>query len=709
MERAGDTFMGKLAPYPIQHSVAETGHFAENGKVGPAKTVAMPVSSFGEQNVATVEETTASWKPSGWLNRTSVREAAAYGVSFAVHFVAIVVLSSLFLAAPLRESLTIAVSPPELFDEDPLPQEFHFSPQLHENIGTLGDTGLDAARPTAPVEAATSQVAYELEQPQTVGEMIALEFDRTVLEAPTIPENVVVKGAGSVGTTGAMGAIDRITHEILLSLDERPTLVVWLFDQSGSLKPQRESIAKRFDRVYDELVKIEMSGNEAFQHEESPLLTAIAEFGSTVNLLTPKPTDDLAEIKAAVRAVRDDAGGRENVFQSVGHLAEKFRHQRLARPRRNVMIVVFTDEAGDDIEALDDTVETCRKYEMPVYVIGVPAPFGRQVAYVKYVDPDPEYDQTPQKAPVHQGPESLLPERIMLLFGGQPEDEVQIDSGFGPYGLCRLATETGGLYFTVHPNRETGKRIEPWETAAMASHLSTFFDERIMRRYRPDYIPVRDYYQMVKSNAAYTALVEASQLSATTPMENVRLRFPRIDDAQFARELSEAQRTAAKLEPKTNALVSILRQGERERPKVTSPRWQAGFDLAIGRALAVNVRTEGYNTMLAAAKQGLKFKDPQNDTWVLRPSKKITVSSALANDAADAKMYLERVVSEHPDTPWALEAAKELKQPMGWEWREAFTDVAGRLARAEAARNQPRPPREEPEPPRKPRRDPPAL
>ena len=72
----------------------------------------------------------------------------------------------------------------------------------------------------------------------------------------------------------------------------------------------RESIAKRFDRIYDELGVIKAAGNEAFKHGEKPLLTAVAEFGVSVQLLTPKPTDDLAEIKAAVRAVSDDTKGQ---------------------------------------------------------------------------------------------------------------------------------------------------------------------------------------------------------------------------------------------------------------------------------------------------------------------------------------------------------------------------------------------------------------
>lgn len=640
-----------------------------------------------------------------------LRDASAWLVSFTLHLATLLFLASLTLYIPIREKILLSTAALEELDDTPLPQEFHFSTEVHEQVGALSESGLAAARPAAPLEATETHVAYELEPTTAVGNIEVHDFSRTILEGPNLPENVIIKGSGSVGTTGAVGAVDRITHEILLSLDERPTLVAWLFDQSGSLKPQRESIAKRFDQVYKELGVIEASGNATFkQHGEKPLLTLISEFGVSINLLTPKPTAEIAEIKAAVRAIDDDAkgGGRENVFQSVAYLADKLRHFRLASPKRNVMIVVFTDEAGDDIEALDATVDLCRKYEMPVYVIGVPAPFGRETAYLKWVDPDPNFDQSHQWALVHQGPESFMPERIKLLFGGRAEEEEQLDSGFGPFGLSRLAYETGGLYFTVHPNRTSGKRVHSWESAAMSTYFSMFFDERIMRNYRPDYVSMKQYLDMLKSNRACAALVEASRLSATTPMENVRLRFPRIDDGQFARELSEAQREAARLEPKIAALAAILRQGERDRGKITTPRWQAGFDLAIGRALAVKVRTEGYNAMLALAKQGLKFKDERNDTWELRPIGEVTVSSSLQKDAEDAKQYLARVVNEHQGTPWAMDAEKELKQPLGWEWTERFSDVAGRLARAEANQNRPRPV-ERPEPPKKPRRDPPPL
>jgi len=634
--------------------------------------------------------------------------ASAWLFSFLVHTGMLLALAVATLLMPTESrELLLSARVAEL-EPEPVAEAFHFSTERTETVGALADGGSDDAIPQALIAGSDAQLAFARETITPVGQIQVLDIHPTILTGRNPTENLLISGAGSKGTVGAAGAIDRITNEILLSLDERPTLVVWLFDQSGSLKAQRESIAERFDRVYDELGMIEAAKNPAFRrHNDKPLLTAIASFGESVALLTEKPTDDIVEIKEAVRGILDDSSGRENVFQSVQVLAEQFRHYRLQSPHRNVMIVVFTDEAGDDIDQLEGAIATCRKFAMPVYVVGVPAPFGRADAFVKYIDPDPNFDQSVQWLAVHQGPESLLPERIKLNFAGEREYEERIDSGFGPYGLCRLTTETGGLYFTVHPNRKVGGSVTSWETAAYSSHMAAFFDERVMRNYRPDYMPVAQYYKMLSQNRACRALVEGAQLSWTTPMENIRRRFPKVDEAQFARELSLAQRNAAKLEPRIQQLVAILRQGEPDRHKVLKPRWQAGFDLALGRALAVKVRTEGYNAMLALAKQGLTFRDPRNDTWVLRPATEVSANSALAKEAATARSYLGRVVAEHPSTPWAMDAERELNQPLGWMWTERFDNVAAQLARVQAGNNRRREPPSAA--PQKPRRDPPAL
>src|SRR5690606_24692988 len=164
---------------------------------------------------------------------------------------------------------------------------------------------------------------------------------------------------------------DRLTQEFLLSLDERPTLIVWLFDQSGSLERQRAEIANRFGRIYDELGVIEAAGKSAFaRHEDKPLLTSVVAFGQNVTFLTPKPTDDIAEIKEAVASITSDDSGIERTFGAVAQSIERYRPLRTQSPRRNIMIVIFTDEAGDDENELDRTVNLARRLEIPVYCVG---------------------------------------------------------------------------------------------------------------------------------------------------------------------------------------------------------------------------------------------------------------------------------------------------------------------------------------------------
>ena len=635
-------------------------------------------------------------------------DVTGWSTSFGFHVLLLFLLTVLTFVLPGKKpDLDLFYEVPELLEEEPLPQEFLSADDPMQEIGALSLDGDAEARAASLVLANTSQFLSKPQPLLDFGDRVEIETE-AVFETPEFTEALPVLGNSSVGTAGAVGAIDRLTHEIMKSVEQQPTMVVWLFDQSGSLREERERIVGRFHDIYEELGVIEASQNPAFKkHQDKPLLTVVVGFGDGPKMLTREPTDKIEEIIDAVKAIEDDDSGRENVFQAVRMCAEKFQTYRSSRNgKRNVMIVVFTDESGDDLHLLDETGDFCRKLAMPVYVVGRPAPFGRNNAFVKWVDPDPKFDQRPQWVPVNLGPESMLPERLRLGFMGAGREDNLLDSGFGPYGLTRLCYETGGLYFTAHPNRDVGRYISRGETENLAAHFSAFFDPDVMRKYQPDYLTTQEYMRMLRSNRARGSLIKAAELSWTSPIEDIRTRFPKRDEASLAQLLSLAQRNAALRQPKIDEISNTLLDGERDREEIRSLRWQAGYDLALGRALAAKVRTDGYNAMLAKVKQGMQFKNDRNNVWVLRADTEFA-NTSLEKLAEKAERYLKRVVQDHAGTPWALLAGRELETPLGWRWDESYRYMRP----PNEGNNNNRPRRERPpqRDNRPPRRNPPPL
>ncbi len=601
-------------------------------------------------------------------------DLAAWLLSLSFHLALLVVLAAIGIYIP-KSQVTLEATLVRTEPEE-LPREFIVSNTPDDAVGAQSFGG-DAAAMAAAAELSDFTDIQPETPPQDVTPAELHEF-LEVSHAPYLSDTLTLRGEAGMAVNGAMGAIDRITREVLLSLEQRPTLLVWLFDQSGSLDAIRQTIYDRFDRIYKELGIIEQSRAETVAAHRRPLLSAIVAFGQQVSFRTERPTDDVDKLKQALAGIDIDPSGVEMVFSAVISAAERYRRLRTSSPRRNLMFIIVSDEVGDDEARAEEAVTICRKLSIPVYVIGVPAPFGRQEALVKYVDPDPKYDQSVQWIPVRQGPESAMPERLKLAFSASPraQELEQIDSGFGPFHLTRLCYATGGIYFILHPNKATpGRRVNRREVPVMSAQLYYFFDQERMRRYRPDYVSLFEYQRRLKANRARAALVEASAMSRISPLENPRRRFPKQDDASLKRLLDQAQQAAAKLEPKLESLYRILKSGEADRPKLRKPRWMAGFDLAMGRVLAAKVRTEGYNAMLAELKQGRPFKDAKNDTWVLVPADTIETDSRLDRMVRQARQYLEGVISQHPGTPWELLAKEELAQPLGWKWTETFTGV----------------------------------
>ena len=638
--------------------------------------------------------------------------------SLVFHVVLLFVLASLLIdrREQLRVSVRLDPTTPEFVEMPPL---VDIDYEDEEEIGNNESGNFEALARLAPAVEEVAEVDMDVQQEiMDLGDFQLDDYLPEMSEDPDVAQ-IAVHGVAGQATQGTKGAIDRITQEILLSLEERKTLVVWMFDQSASLLRQREEILSRFDNVYDELHRLQSDGAEAFdKHDDVPLLTQVVAFGSGSGLMMKQPGYDVEEIKQAVRAIQVDESGTENVFGAVAKTCRTYKKMcqanRLTGQReRNVMIVILSDECGDDIENLDQAVDLCRQGQIRVYTIGIPAPFGRENTWVRWVDPDPDFSNEVQWAPVRQGPETFLPERINLNYSRNIEEEELIDSGFGPYGLTRLSYQSGGMYFTVHPNRKiNGQRVPRWETSTYSAHLTRFFDPAIMRPYRPDYVSAAQYVGQARLNKARESLLKAAQQSRVQPLTPPELRFEKLDEAAFVNSVSQAQRAAAVLEPRINRLHEILAAGEKDREREVSLRWKAGFDLAMGRVLAVRIRAESYNSMLAMAKTSLKFENPENNTWILEPANEISTGSQAQKLADRARFYLQRVVDEHPGTPWAMLAEAELRTPIGWKWTESFTQPPQPRppqVNNNNNNNNPPPRQPRPRPPQKKLRPPPKL
>lgn len=651
---------------------------------------AVPVSRRDEASQELHEPHNLTWWE--WVNSTDVQ---AVCVSILCHTVLLLALAVVPLViVQTQDPLDFSVLPPIEESDFTIIEDIAASNEFQTEVGANSNSGVAMALSAAPILAALP----ELTAPALRADALTPIVDMTTRIEQAVGltrSDVAVQGLTGVGTTGTDGAVDQITAEILRSMEERPTLVVWFFDQSGSLLKRRQEIRDRFDRIYEELGIVQASqeaGGKQNQSDEQ-LLTSVFAFGQQVNLLLERPTAELSEIRAAIDSINMDASGTERVFSAIYKGIEKFRRYRNGSnslgPKRNVMFIVVSDERGDDDSGLDATIKECQKSAIPVYVVGVPAPFGRQTTYIKYVDPDPKFDQTPQWAEVDQGPESIMPERVKLGYQNNYFQEPVIDSGFGPFALSRLAYETGGIYFTVHPNRRLGSRVRRNEFDDFASKVEYFFDPEVMHKYRPDYVSSDEYLERIKKSPLRQTLIRAAQMARIDTLQSPTQRFVKTNEAALANALTVAQRAAARLEPQLGGISQVLLAGKDARDTEVSPRWLAGYDLALGTVLAHKVRAEAYNAMLAQAKRGMSFKQEKNNTWILQPANEISVGSRMEKEAEFARDLLAQVVQEHRGTPWALLASRELNVPIGWQWVESFTDLNPPPARAANANNNP--------------------
>ncbi|MFH1265088.1 MAG: vWA domain-containing protein, partial [Planctomycetota bacterium] len=470
-----------------------------------------------------------------------------------------------------------------------------------------------------------------------------------------------------VNTANDAGSIDRITIEILSRLKKHKLLVVWLMDASASLRSRREQIIERFDRVYHEL-------DELADIQDDVLLTTVVAFGEKSVPMIPEPTADREQIKKAVRNIQTDTSGVENVFGAVNWAAVEYH--KLQTGGRKSLLIVLTDEIGDDLLRLDDAIKAVERYEMPVFVMGPAAPFGSAKINMKWTD---KASGEVFYLPVDRGPESLVIEHAKLPSWSHDSKLDLLASGFGPYGLSRLVRASGGIYFLYDDDSIPGPK----------------FNVQDMLHVMPDYVSQADYQRATIKSPVRSGVLRVAQ-ATQTKIPDLPTRYL-ASGIQF--EIKKNVKLLEQVVHFLNQAIDELKSAEKFRDKEASKRWQAHYDLLMGRMLATRIRC--YRSVPLLQEMFAKPQVPKSHTangWELagtesetfanlaapanpdgakkKPAKKAPAQNAdpTAADIPVAKEYLERVVHEHPNTPWALMAQSELDFPLGFNWQETFIE-----------------------------------
>ncbi len=399
----------------------------------------------------------------------------SFGVSTLFHLTAMLLLAYLTVPPPSRPDQAMveaAFSP--LIEDEPVEVELDENIRLVESqslalfssaprVGLAADLQGSAGPPQLD--------AKVLEQARAEVQVGEVHVEYPLASAPTFERLVEAvpdgefKGEPRAIIDNYQQAMDRITQELMWKMDRGPVLVIWAFDQSESMKDDQQEIR---DRVYSVYTQLGLLGRD----RGNWLTTSVVSYGEGFLTHTRLPTSDVEEIRSAIAAVPEDHSGREMMCQAVAQAIAQ--HREYARSTKHQMVLILvTDESGereDNWQYLETAIAEAKAARCTIYVLGREAVFGYPLAYMRW-----EHPQTHDIhwLPVDRGPESAFVEQLQTDGFRRRHDA--FPSGFGPYEQCRMARETGGIFFLL-PSLES----------SLVRGEKRVYELEIMRPYRPD-------------------------------------------------------------------------------------------------------------------------------------------------------------------------------------------------------------------------------
>ncbi|MCA9115484.1 MAG: VWA domain-containing protein [Planctomycetaceae bacterium] len=609
--------------------------------------------------------------------QANTRNFSAFGVSLGVHAVILVAMGMIHYNLT-EEQPDIAVD--TVFSEERVQQEFSQELEVSEEISETTNMMAGATTVSSSVSGAVASAnQVKIEQSESLKDPeLQLNIGAVTLPGDSmIGEDLgdgEIAGETSAFVEGYGAALSRMSAELLRLMREQKVLVVWLFDQSDSMKDDQKEIAQKFHKIYEEL-GIQSKKDAALGNRGEVLLTSIAAYGKGVTELTPKPTAKIDEIRAAIDKIEIDESGQENMCAAISQAITAYG-KMASRDKRKLVVVVVTDESGGDGARVEETLDQAKRASAPIYVLGREAVFGYPYARIRWVDP--VYNLS-HWLTIDRGPETAFPE--CLQWDGLHARHDAFTSGFGPYEQVRLARETGGIFFVL-PGEEENL------TGAGAKEKRKF---AALER--------KEYQPLLLSRREYAAARDRSEFRKT--LWNVILRLnPHLDKQlnmrhwHFPAEHPEFVKIGKPEFGKAVNAMALCSQALEMMDKIKplrdqekSTRWRAHYDLIYAQILAYRVRLFQY---VLALDQHVKTnpmpKDPKHNEWGIYHVKKMLPPDP--EQVKQTKIDLEKlkaqenlavelfagVIKDHAETPWSRRAEHELALGFGLELRSYFHD-----------------------------------
>lgn len=636
----------------------------------PAPPPHHPASQTAAQQESPAEDGEAETEEGGFYLRQSVMHGlAAAGSSTVINLVLLIVLglmSSGSLPRPEVKIIEASVEEERPVDEvvqrltKDLKPSTELNPTSSVSTAGAGIAGVTTITTVAPPKLNTTVVDRPTAMRVDVG--VANSFTTTGQSfVAAVPQGTL--GEALTTAQGYGEAMDILTQEILNRLARGKVLVVWVFDQSLSMKDDQKEIRERLEKVYAELGLSTVTKGDA-------LSTAVVSFGKDFAVHTQRPTNIMEDIRKAIDAVPVDESGEEMTCMAIGKSVAGFRQFAAAGGGRQMMVVVVSDESGnqqDNISSIEPCINVCKEAKASVYVLGREAVFGYPYAHMNWsvTLPTVSGGTTSRNfvVQVERGPETPFVE--MLQTEGFNRRTDAHPSGFGPYEQVRIARETGGMFLML-----------PTPEAAVFRRDDTVFNFEQMRPYVPDLRSREAYAKDREYNPLYALIWKViNDLNPYKPEIaqhiNLRMTFS-ADRGAFSREVDAELIKAQRYVEYLNLAEKAMREARKFRDREKSPRWRAHYDLMLAQLIAYKARVYEYGAYLTAFRQNPKKADPPTASrvhggWSMRergPTVHDKVTKPLADESS---AMLKTIMADYLGTPWATRADYELKRGFGVE------------------------------------------